>query len=306
MTACLLCSNQELTLEISDAFDIEYGVKGRFSFRRCSGCKVLKLFPEPSLELLKSYYPPEYHGFNVSERGLISFLYRLVYFFKFREYVHLAGPKGKILDVGCADAPYFEKFRNKYPGVQLTGVEFKDEIAEKGRLKGRNIVTGTIHNFATVERYDLIIMNNLIEHVLDPVKELQAAYAKLKPGGYVFLETPNTDCWDYLLTGKNWGSLHVPRHVYLFSPASINLLAKRAGFEVKKFSYLLSTDNWALSIQNSLQRTTLFKSKIKNGRVWYYKYLLLIFIPFCVVQLFFRKTGSFVVRLQKPALIINE
>jgi hypothetical protein len=143
-------------------------------------------------------------------------------------------------------------------------------------------------------------MNNLIEHVIDPIKEMNKAYSLLKRGGYILLETPNSDCWDYAITNRYWGSLHVPRHTYLFSLSSIELLAKKTGFRIINKKYLLNTDNWALSIQNYLQSSKNFRCTVKNGRVWYYKYLLILLIPFCVIQLLCSKTGAFVVTLQKP------
>lgn len=296
---CILCADVELGLELESLSDIEYNVEGVFSFRRCPRCGLMMLAPQPVLEEAKSYYPADYHGYHISERSIISFLYRLVYFFRFRDYIKLIGTNGQILDVGCADLPYFDLLKKQHPGLELTGVEFKDEIAEKGRKNGRDIVTGTIMDVNTNKLCDLIIMNNLIEHVADPIKEMGRAYSLLKPGGYILLETPNTKSWDYAVSNRYWGGLHVPRHTYLFSFMSIKLLAKKTGFKVIKTKYLLSTDNWALSVQNYLQSTKRFRCTITNGRTWYYKYLLFTFIPFCAIQLMLQKTGAFVITLQK-------
>jgi SAM-dependent methyltransferase len=259
----------------------------------------MTLSPMPTLGELLTYYPPDYHGYNASQRGVISLLYHLVYLSRFREYKNLIGTRGRIIDVGCADAPYFDLLKKKYPDLELTGVEFNDEIAERGRKKGRNIITGTMQDINASESFDLVIMNNLIEHVIDPIEELRKAHHILKPGGFILLETPNTDSWDYSLFQKYWGSLHIPRHLYLFSPASIEILAGNVGFEVIGTKHLLSTDNWALSIQNYLQTKKMFRCTRRNGRVWYYKYLLLAFIPFCMLQVMFKKTGAFVSTLRK-------
>ncbi|MFC1675830.1 class I SAM-dependent methyltransferase [Planctomycetota bacterium] len=299
ISKCTLCSSVELETKFEELIDHEYGIQGRFSFKKCNNCGLLMLWPPPTLEDLKSHYPPDYHGYHISSRGLISFLYRIIYFFRFREYKKLAGANGRILDIGCADAPYFDLLKEKYPQLKLTGIEFKDEIAEKGRKKGRDLITGTIADIEETKSYDLVIMNNLIEHVVDPVEEMRKANAILRPGGYILLETPNTKCWDIAIVRKYWGSLHVPRHTYLFSPSSAELLAEKSGFKIVSTKYLLSTDNWALSVQNYLQSTKRFRCSIKNGRAWYYKYLLLAFIPFCMLQLMFKKTGAFVVTLQK-------
>ena len=184
--------------------------------------------------------------------------------------------------------------------MDLMGVEFKDEIAEKGRQKGRNIITGIIDDILdTDKKFDLIIMNNLIEHVLDPVGEMKKAYQLLKPNGCIIMETPNTDCWDYVISKKYWGGLHVPRHTYLFSSGNLKLLAEQTGFIVEEIKYLLNTDHWAISVQNYLQSTSLFKTNITKGRVWYFKYLLFTFIPLNFLQVILKKTGAINVVLRK-------
>jgi len=295
---CILCgAKPELVLK--DLTDLEYGCTGSFSFKRCPNCGLLMLFPAPTIGELKTYYPDSYHCYHTQERGIISILSGIIYQLRFREYVSLVGKQARILEIGCADMPYLDSIKIKYPDLKITGVEFKEEVAESGRGKGRNIITGTIFDLKQNESYDLIIMNNLIEHVIDPVREVERAYVLLRPGGYLLIETPNLKSWDYAIFKKYWGSLHVPRHTYLFSPDSINLLAEKTKFEVVKVKYLLSTDNWSLSIQNFLQKNKKLRCKINNGRVWYYKFLLFIFIPFCLIQRLFKGTGAFEITLKK-------
>lgn len=299
-SVCIVCQSNRFEIQHDNLFDREYSVKGIFSFQKCTECGLMIIDPMPSVEDLRSYYPFDYHGFTTSERGIVSVLYRIVNLLRFREYIKLAGVKGRILDVGCADAPYFDLLKKKHPQISITGVEFKEEIAEKGRKKGRDIITGTIMDIHKKETFDLIIMNNLIEHVTDPAREMKKAYALLKSNGHVLLETPNTDSWDHRIFKKYWGSLHVPRHTYLFSMRSIKQLVDRSGFQIIDSQYILSTDNWALSMQNFLQDYNYTHCKINKGRVWYYKFLLFIFIPLCVIQKMLKKTGAFVITLRKP------
>jgi len=236
---CILCGAKPQSI-LKNLIDLEYGCEGSFSFKKCPNCGLLMLFPTPTLSELKSYYPVNYHGYHIQERGIISILYRIIYLLRFREYVSLVGRGARILEIGCADMPYLDFIKIKYPDLKITGIEFKDEVAEKGRKKGRNIITGTVSDIKQNESYDLIIMNNLIEHVIDPLGEVEKAHSLLKPGGYLFVETPNTESWDYTVANRYWGSLHVPRHTYLFSLDSIELLAKKTKFDVIKVKYLLN------------------------------------------------------------------
>ena len=126
-------------------------------------------------------------------------------------------------------------------------------------------------------KFDLIVMNNLIEHVVDPIVELRTAKRLLKTGGKIFIETPNTNSWDFRLMQKFWGGLHTPRHTFLFNPQSMGVICKITKLEIHKIFYPINTDHWALSIQNLLQSCNRFKLKLRNGRTWYFKYLLFFF-----------------------------
>jgi 2-polyprenyl-3-methyl-5-hydroxy-6-metoxy-1,4-benzoquinol methylase len=299
MNSCIICSGNPKAGKIFGLSDWEYGLDGSFGFDICSQCGVYKLDPMPHLEELKSYYTEDYHGFHTSNKGIITFLYKVIYKLRFSIYKKYLGADGSLLDVGCADAEYFDLLKLELPDALLCGVEFKDEIAEQGRLKGRNIITGTIEDCPKEKKYDLIIMNNLIEHVIDPILELRKANKLLADGGHIIIETPNVSSWDQMVFKQHWGGYHIPRHTYLFSPRSIKQLANLTGFKIKKMNFLLNTDHWALSVQNYLQSSAGFTTKIINGRCWYFKYLLFFFLPVGFVQKLFKKSGSITVILER-------
>ena len=289
---CPICNAGSLMPAIQGVRDWEYNCPGHYSFNTCTRCGVMVLHPMPGLEQLKAAYPPDYHGFHTSGRGVVSFLYRIVDLLRFQEYHKFVGGEARLLDVGCASAPYFDALKKQCPGMDLMGVEFKEDIAEQGRRAGRNILTGTLQDIPAHELFDIIIMNNLIEHVIDPVAELRSARAHLKSGGYIVLETPNTASWDLALSGRFWGGLHVPRHTHLFSPSSLDALARNSGFEIVARYFLLNTDHWALSIQNYLVARSPGLIRLHKGRAWFFKYLLFAFLPLNVLQRVLKRTGA--------------
>ncbi len=299
MINCPICKNTNTEIRLRNIKDMEYGCLGKYNFMFCKNCGVFFIDPQPSLESLKKSYPPDYHAFHSGEGGFITFLYSIVNRLRFREYTKITGPAGKILDVGCSDAAYFDFLKKYSPAYELSGIEFKDEIAQLGRNKGRDIFTGTLAEYPSNEKFDLIIMNNLIEHVLDPVCELKKARTILKANGHVILETPNINSWDFILFKSLWGGIHAPRHTFLFNPASLKALALKTGFKVLYVNFPLNTDHWALSVQNFLQNTKLLRVKLKRGRAWYFKILLIVFLPVNLIQKFLGKTGSFTAVLEK-------
>jgi hypothetical protein len=56
-------------------------------------------------------------------------------------------------------------------------------------------------------------------------------------------QVPNAASWQFLLLGKNWSGLDVPRHLWDFRPHNLDLLLKRNGFEVVRRKYFSLRDN---------------------------------------------------------------
>jgi 2-polyprenyl-3-methyl-5-hydroxy-6-metoxy-1,4-benzoquinol methylase len=274
-------------------YDLEYDCGDTFDFSKCTNCSFVWLNPTPSQKCLNSFYPSHYHGFNTQSNYVIKNLYKLVNYFRIKKYLDfLKKPNSSLLDVGCADANYFDTLKKISPHVHCTGIENNEEIVSKALKYGRNVKLGTIDDLDQSLKYNLIIMNNLIEHVRDPVQELIKARSLLKDDGVIYIETPNTDSWDSKLFKKYWGGLHTPRHTFLFNPNSTYSVCQLTKLKVEKFLFPINTDHWALSVQNLFQSKKLFYSNLKNGRAWYFKYLLFLFIPLNLIQKILGKTGS--------------
>jgi 2-polyprenyl-3-methyl-5-hydroxy-6-metoxy-1,4-benzoquinol methylase len=298
---CKICNRKSQKI-FSNLKDLEYDCGKTFNFSKCTNCSFVWLNPTPSQECLNSFYPSNYHGFNTQSNFIIKNLYKLVNYLRIKKYLaFLKKPNSNLLDVGCADANYFDTLNKISPHVHCTGVENNQEIVSKAREYGRNVKLGTIDDLDQSLKYDLIIMNNLIEHVRDPVQELIKARSLLKDDGVIFIETPNTDSWDFKLFKKYWGGLHTPRHTFLFNPISTYSLCKLTKLKVEKFLFPINTDHWALSFQNLFQSKKLLNSNLKNGRTWYFKYLLFLFIPINLIQKILGKTGSMEIILARSS-----
>lgn len=98
--------------------------------------------------------------------------------------------------------------------------------------------------------FDLVMAMEVIEHVVtSPRAFIQEIKRVLKPGGSVFIATPNAACWakilrqiahaptyDSLPYSQNFGPRHVMCHVYEYTPWELKELLSSEGFEVVKFS----------------------------------------------------------------------
>jgi len=101
------------------------------------------------------------------------------------------------------------------------------DVMEDGRLVAKK---GTL--FDLNEPYDLIAFHHSFEHMHPPRDILEKAHNLLKPGGSVLLRIPTVTSEAFETYGANWSDLDAPRHFYLHSHDSIQLLAEQAGFKV--------------------------------------------------------------------------
>ena len=101
--------------------------------------------------------------------------------------------------------------------------------AEFGRARGTPIHTGTLQEADLPEAaFDLLTMMEVVEHVPDPVDLLTRAGRLLRPGGALYLTTPNWASLSRRFLGKRWFPIS-REHVVYFSPRTIRVALERAG-----------------------------------------------------------------------------
>ena len=80
--------------------------------------------------------------------------------------------------------------------------------------------------------FDYVTMDQVIEHVVDPVETLKGVSRILKPGGRLIASTPNAQGWGAAFFGRKWLNWHAPYHLHFFSRRSFHLAAEKAGLEI--------------------------------------------------------------------------
>lgn len=141
------------------------------------------------------------------------------------EHVIQTPAQGKrVLDVGCGLGIYIS-FLKKH-GIEAYGVDTSHYAA---RISRQSIASATHLPFRS-EVFDAIISAHLMEHLKesDEVTFLREARRILKPGGRLFLLTPNSWCPIKVLYGKKW--FYDPLHINLQSPSKSKKTLQKCGF----------------------------------------------------------------------------
>jgi SAM-dependent methyltransferase len=254
--ACALCGRRE-GARLAAGPDFEYDTtRAELALWRCP-CGGVYLDPRPSPEACERIYPPEYYAYGFAERlgPLVRRFKAFAERAKLRAYRPFLGEGGRVLDVGCADGELLAALRRASGlALRLEGVEFAPAAIAGAERRGITVHRGRIEEVSLpADAFDVVIMNQLIEHVTDPHEVLCTLAGTLRPGGHLFVETPNLDSLDArLFRRRYWGGYHLPRHFHLFDRQTLPRLARRAGLVPVALRPLVCPQFWILSLHNWL------------------------------------------------------
>jgi 2-polyprenyl-3-methyl-5-hydroxy-6-metoxy-1,4-benzoquinol methylase len=241
---------------VATGYDFEYRTcSNKFEIRRANDCQLLYVHPQPSAQSLGIIYPSNYVPFRFSQlRGPARWARDFLQSGKARAIVKLAGMDGRILDIGAGSGVLIRQIaRIKGSRENLWANDFSDKALASLRREGFQTIVGRVEDLNLDERFQAIVLNQVIEHLQNPKAAVERLSELLTPGGHLFLETPSTDGLDARLFRKRyWGGYHIPRHFWLFNEASLRQLLEGAGLHVVEFRYLTSPVFWIQSFHHLL------------------------------------------------------
>jgi len=147
-----------------------------------------------------------------------------------REVRHLHLSRGStVLDVGCGNGEFLVQARRA--GWRAFGVDVDPQAVATCRRAGLEADVGTIESVDAAE-LDAITFAHVLEHLHDPRAALRRARELLRPGGLVWVATPNVDAAGHARFGPKWLGLDAPRHLIVFSRRALEDAVTAAGLAV--------------------------------------------------------------------------
>jgi SAM-dependent methyltransferase len=279
--------------------DFEYGAAGEYSWVECS-CGLTRLDPMPSENALRAAYPPDYHAYVQPKALLTRYLIRMSRLRLAKSLSSMAPQGGTVLDIGCSSGELLQAMK-RYGNFELWGVESNRKAAKLAEEKGIRVWHGEFEqHMVPAQSADLILLQHTLEHLWDPSRALAECFRILRPSGRVVIEVPNFSSWDRMLFGRYWGGGHAPRHLWHFTPRTLESMCRSAGLSKVRVVSCMHTGHWALSVQNFLRRNRRTSEGLNRGRAWYYPVLLLAALPVNALQFAVLKTGVMRVQARRP------
>lgn len=254
---CPLCGRSEGISVHARARDIEYHTSDApYTFHRCASCDILFINPMRA-NSLGEIYPANYYSFVSGHRSLAVHVKEWLDQRRFAKLLKdHPGDKLSVLDVGGGTGWLLDIIKSADPRVKRTVVVDIDADAEKvAEEAGHDYFKGRIEDYEATQKFDLILLLNLIEHVADPRAILLKTVSMLNEGGRLVIKTPNFDALDArLFRHRSWGGYHTPRHFILFQRDSLIGLCRECGFHVATFTYTQGAPFWSVSLLEELRR----------------------------------------------------
>jgi len=252
---CRICNNIEGN-NIFTTREMMFGTKEEFDYFECAKCKCVQITEIP--ENLEKYYPSEYNSFDQIKKTKDNFIKRYLKKTKSKHYLKdNKNPLGKYL---------FKKYGPSFLlKIKPTNIDFNSSILDVGSGAGLRLISLARDGFNNITgidpfiekdifynngvkifkkdiysfngSFDMVMLNHAFEHMPNPDNVLAEIYRILKPGAIALIRIPIADSYSWKKYGINWVALDPPRHLHLLTPKSMQILAKKTGFEVVEILY---------------------------------------------------------------------
>jgi len=202
-----------------------YGRRKLWSLTECSDCEAVYRTVFPSEDELNEIYGSDYYDSWNIEADREAFWQMKVrnsthYLISIDK--HVAGYEDRtLLDVGCAHGFMLDAASQR--GYIASGLEISP-AGDIARERGFHVVASNLEDQPFPSgSFDVVTMIDVIEHLSDPHAALEGVRAMLKPGGIVFVVTPDIASVSARVLRSSWPH-YLPEHLIYYSASSLRAL----------------------------------------------------------------------------------
>jgi SAM-dependent methyltransferase len=245
--ACEICGNSNGNKN-HVAREMMFGMRHAFNYVECANCGCLQLLNPP--ENIADYYPPEYYAYQ--RHGWLMTLVRRRWAAYSNGAKSLLGwfitellfPNNAIasvcrlslaqdvrfLEIGSGSGKLLEDLAH-FGYKRLTGV---DPYIARDIHYPSGVSVLKKQYAEVIGEFDVIMLHHSFEHMDKPLATLRTLANLLAVDGTIILRIPIASSYGWKKYGVNWVHLDAPRHFFLHTFQSIEMLAKQVGLKVAR------------------------------------------------------------------------
>lgn len=251
----MICGNGKNNVQY-EVGEMMFGTGEKFNYFQCSECLCLQIVKVP--ENIGRYYPSGYYSFNTiptvekikmlqscyqfNGKGIAGKLIskiipggkKVIYDFLSKELAKGSiSFDSSILDVGTGNG----ELLNMLAGLGFKNLSGIDPYISEDCMRDNGVRLLKQHLTEFNGKFDIIMFNHSFEHIYEQTETMKALSNLLTDKGVCIVRMPlvSSYAWDHY--GVNWCHIEAPRHFFLHSVKSMEILCRNNGFEITDITW---------------------------------------------------------------------
>jgi SAM-dependent methyltransferase len=240
-TTCHLCKSVALA-----PLALENGLR----LVRCQDCSLVFLdLAEEGMPYVQKMEADFFGRGALSQRDLLARWFALRQAKRRLRQIARYRTTGELLEIGSGTGEFLSLAQTV--GFRSVGLELSPDMAEHA-VRHYNVLVycQRLAELPLEEKFDVVVMNHVLEHMENPVQTLSEIKAVMKGDAILYIAVPNQDSWEAHFSG--WTS-YEPYHLFYYSPATLRETLRRSGFDILSSSTFEPFSGWV----NTLLRSAL-------------------------------------------------
>ncbi|MEZ4866403.1 MAG: class I SAM-dependent methyltransferase [Caldilineaceae bacterium] len=232
---CSLCDHDQAELLFAKQENV--GQAGpTFTLWRCQQCGLVTLRPQPPD--LVALYPANYEPYWLPNAEVNQCWQRWQQRRHFATRANLVAQAcsqgGYVLDIGCGTGGFLHALCESscFQGIGVDISHYALQVAQRQQIQG--VCANARDCCLAPASFDIVTLWEVIEHIPEPLAALADIRRLLRPGGIMLLSTPNSQSWQAHLWRQYWQGWESPRHLQIFSWATVERLLDATGFQLTR------------------------------------------------------------------------
>jgi 2-polyprenyl-3-methyl-5-hydroxy-6-metoxy-1,4-benzoquinol methylase len=222
-SACLLCEGKQARLVYRT---------GEGRYLKCCDCGLVSVDPMATAEQMKNraeFWANQHHKSVEKVTTHYSSQFQRIAFGDYLQRFERYRSTGRILDIGCGIGGFVDAAQQA--GWDSYGVDVSSS-AQIPISRGLKVLQSSLEeaNFPQ-DYFDVVTLFDVIEHLPDPKMMIQQAGRVLRPGGCIFLLTPNQGSLLAKILKERWEMVEPEDHLVLYDRRTLGALLAENYFQ---------------------------------------------------------------------------